>query len=546
MYPDLPADAVRRPPPPYCWAATRDASPGQQQQQPPPLDPARLRQAQALGATVGLSASAVAEAERTGHRIYVLDNSGSTSIGDGKLMDPSGAARGCTRWDEITAMALDHAEWAGAIGVPAEFGLLNPRGEHAAGSFQSVVVGSAPGGAATAAHGQQMAELRRLLGTAGPGGYTPLAARLSEIKQRLPALVAALPQNRKQVHLVLVTDGEPTDGKERMLAELREIMTTFPVNLVVRLCSDDPGTVQFWNGLDAEVEFELDVLDDLWSEAEEVRAAGNAFLCYSPAVHRFREAGTTAKLFDALDERLLYPHEADRLMRIMLSSPDGNGALAVPALPAAGNSPAPAQTNAYIGAVHAVAVAQPWTIDPIAHELRPVIDTVALRSLLAGCSHPGVGDIASEAMRCGSRAVSDCCQHARQQASGLYNRVRCIDSGMVALAPVPAFLLAWLFTLFLGFWGTVRLGCVLLAIHQARACCPVAQPLRGPSAASFLFTVFFFGFWGALRLWLLVGAAAGFGRLLGCYTSARPRCGVGSGGNGAGWHGAAACGRGSC
>merc|ERR1712146_705875 len=146
----------------------------------------------------------------------------------------------------------------------------------------------------------------------------------------------------------------------------------------------------------------------------------------------------------------------------------------------------------------------------------------------------------SQAMRRGSRAVSDCCRHARQQISGLYDRVRCIDRGVVVPAPVLAFFLAWGFTIFLGVWGTVRLGCVLLAIHQAHRCCPVAQRLRGPSAASFMFTVFFFGFWGALRVWLLVGAAAGFGRLLGCCTSARPRCGVGSVGNAPCWRGGAA------
>jgi hypothetical protein len=67
--------------------------------------------------------------------------------------------------------------------------------------------------------------------------------------------------------------------------------------------------VRFWNELDEEVEFALDVVDDLHAEAKEIRAAGNHWLTYSPCLHMVREGGTRLKLLDLLDERRFTPAE---------------------------------------------------------------------------------------------------------------------------------------------------------------------------------------------------------------------------------------------
>ena len=68
-----------------------------------------------------------------GLRIFLLDNSGSTGAGDGVYFytdQRSGRTQsaGCSRWEEISRMAIEQAEWNAAIGVPAEFCLLNSKG----------------------------------------------------------------------------------------------------------------------------------------------------------------------------------------------------------------------------------------------------------------------------------------------------------------------------------------------------------------------------------------------------------------------------------
>ena len=56
----------------------------------------------------------------------------STGAGDGSYFSKDRNGRvfsaGCTRWEEITRCAVEHAAWNAEIGVPCEFFLLNPPG----------------------------------------------------------------------------------------------------------------------------------------------------------------------------------------------------------------------------------------------------------------------------------------------------------------------------------------------------------------------------------------------------------------------------------
>jgi hypothetical protein len=178
------------------------------------------------GATQPLAEWIVAEESATELRIYILDNSGSTAIDDGKVSVPATSsaahsysentssaaaqapppvmfeARGCTRWEEIKQLALQQAEYNVAVGTPAEFHLLNPKVLASPVEGQDFVVVQ-PGGIGVDA-------LKQMLARARPGGGTPLAERLELIKQRLAR--RATTAWTGAVYLVIVTDGVPTPG----------------------------------------------------------------------------------------------------------------------------------------------------------------------------------------------------------------------------------------------------------------------------------------------------------------------------------------------
>ena len=148
-------------------------------------------------------------------------------------------------------------------------------------------------------------------------------------------LLLRLQLERKQVFLVLVTDGVPTpvmwssSGKEsdmmeasqRLIIVIKSILSKFPVALCVRLATDDEHIVRFWNELDEEEEFALDVLDDIAGEAKEIRRVGNDFLAYGPVLQTFREAGNTQRIYDVLDEKAVSTKQATHLVNCLTGIP---------------------------------------------------------------------------------------------------------------------------------------------------------------------------------------------------------------------------------
>jgi hypothetical protein len=89
-----------------------------------------------------------------------------------------------------------------------------------------------------------------------------------------------------------------------------------PVWLVVRLCTDDSTIADFWNDIDKVLELNMDVLDDMASEAKEIEAH-NSWLTYGEPLHRLREFGVTVKEFDLLDEAPLPFEQLRKVCQIM-------------------------------------------------------------------------------------------------------------------------------------------------------------------------------------------------------------------------------------
>ena len=106
-----------------------------------------------------------------------------------------------------------------------------------------------------------------------------------------------------------MTDGESSDGN---VAQAMAPLKNLPVHIVLRLCTDQDKVVNYWNGVDSELELRMDVLDDLVGEAQEVHEH-NKFFTYAEPIHRLREFGVTVKEFDLMDEALLNMEQVKRL-----------------------------------------------------------------------------------------------------------------------------------------------------------------------------------------------------------------------------------------
>jgi hypothetical protein len=205
----------------------------------------------------------------------------------------------CTRWQELTEALKFHASLAKAACAPTEFRLLN---------------GSAP---ITVGTPDTMEETRystlMALFDQSPSGGTPLCRHIREVIAQIRPMEAQLRANGQKACVIIATDGESSDGD---IATAMQPLRQMPVWVVVRLCTDDEKVVNYWNNIDAQLEMDMDVLDDLNGEAEEVNE-NNSWLTYGEPMHRLREFGVLIKEIDMMDSNKLSLDQIRRFCSIM-------------------------------------------------------------------------------------------------------------------------------------------------------------------------------------------------------------------------------------
>ncbi|CAE8719558.1 unnamed protein product [Polarella glacialis] len=302
----------------------------------------RVKALSDLGVPWGLARLIKEEDAQIALRIFLLDNSGSTAAGDGRILI-DGSMVSCTRWEETRHMAVRQARWNAHVGTPCEFVLLNPPSPRSSGSaLRNGVDYLRIDPVADEGLEQQCLSLEQMLEKTQPRGPTPLAQRINEIYRRIEGEKEQLAQAAQRVVLIIATDGLPTSPtgggsnrreKKEFVEALRRMAGTLLVHIVIRLTTGEDEVVEFYNQLDEELEFPLEVLDDIESEAREVRNKGNGWLAYSPLIHTIREQGTFVKLFDLLDERQLTAMEAMVLARLLLQEGEGVGDALLPRRP---------------------------------------------------------------------------------------------------------------------------------------------------------------------------------------------------------------------
>jgi hypothetical protein len=334
-----------------------------------------------LGVPFGLSQLIGEEDKSIGLRIFLLDNSGSTSSYDGKYLDPGSMKMvTCSRWQEIKMMALHQARYQILTGTPCEFVLLNPVSGR--GNLQEGIdiCSIKPSQGNTEG---QMATLDRMLGNVRPNGATPLAQSLRQIRQRMIFVHGHLARQGLRTVLVIATDGLPTSqgytptdaAKTEVVQELRQLSNELPVFLVIRLCTDEDSVVEYYNRIDEEEELPLEVIDDLESEAQEIKQQGNDWLIYSPMIHMIREGGTFMKLLDLLDERKLNALEVRLLAGHFLQLADQ------PSLPIS-------DMNTFNKKAAENVRQMPKVYDPLRHRAAPCVDLRKLRRAIR--THRGI------------------------------------------------------------------------------------------------------------------------------------------------------------
>ncbi|CAB9513558.1 expressed unknown protein [Seminavis robusta] len=252
-----------------------------------------------LGFTSGLCEALIRQKEETSHRFWILDNSGSMSIADGHRFVQSSRGEAqlspCTRWNELQEAAIYHSKLAGFLQLPTEFQFLN-----SPGFFQKSFV---------VRNENDALKAQQTIKRAEPIGATPLTPTVESIRNKVKGMMPQLLQDGTSVSLVIATDGLPTDsmgygGKAENAKFTKALgsLTSFPVTIVIRLCTDDESVVDFYGNLDNSLELNLDVLDDFAGEAQEVHTK-NKWLSYGLPLHRFREGAFRSRLADLLDER---------------------------------------------------------------------------------------------------------------------------------------------------------------------------------------------------------------------------------------------------
>ena len=235
---------------------------------------------------VGLQEAMIKSCLKMPVRFFICDDSGSMLTNDGhRIVGSKNKTKliTCTRWSEVCASLLFHAEFSEAARAPSEFRLLN--------NAEPVLVGKGDD------EGAGLELIKEILEDS-PGGQTPICAQVHEVVAKIQGMEDSLRALNQRAAVIICTDGISTDGN---VADALKPLEDLPVWVVVRLCTDDEELIDYWNNIDEDLELEMDVLDDIEGEAKEIRAV-NPWLHYGEPLHRLREFGAAIKEMDLIDE----------------------------------------------------------------------------------------------------------------------------------------------------------------------------------------------------------------------------------------------------
>jgi hypothetical protein len=289
-------------------------------------------------------------------RFMIIDDSGSMGASDGNRIIRSGdkvALQPCTRWKELVDVVKFHAGLAKASNAITEFRMLN--------NAAPIVVGNP---------NDQFSyqQLNQILDSSGPAGATPLCRHIREITAQIQAMEPQLRANGHKAAVIICTDGESSDGD---VAAALKPLHNLPVWVVLRLCTDESKVVSYWNNIDSQLELELEILDDLVSEAQEVYAH-NKWFAYGEPLHLLRQFGVSIKELDMLDEKPLTADQIRDVCAIMFGG-------------TVDEYPHPAvDAKGFVANVQRRNKLEPNVWNPVTKRMSPWIDPAAMKEIVGG------------------------------------------------------------------------------------------------------------------------------------------------------------------
>ena len=165
--------------------------------------------------------------------------------------------------------------------------------------------------------GVNLARLRSQL-LVEPSGLTPICKQIGDVIEAVKFMENEIISTGKIVILIIMTDGESTDGD---VAEMLKPMEGLPLQIIVRICTDESDVSEYWDDISAKLDIDVRVLDDLEATSSYVDEF-NKWITYGEPLHRIREFGIMVPAFDALDDRILTKSEIKTVAEILLN---GNG-----------------------------------------------------------------------------------------------------------------------------------------------------------------------------------------------------------------------------
>lgn len=258
-------------------------------------------------------------------RIWIVDNSGSMKTNDGNkicLGKGNGVSivAGCSRWTEMQQTVEYHARLAALIQAPTTFRMLNDPGHVDRPQQFGIAQNSVE------QIDQDLAVAINTITNTSAAGVTPLTRHIREIREQIVELAPQLRSTGSKVAIVVATDGLPSnesgDSNSQTRYDFEQALRSLeglPIWIVVRLCTDEKDVVDYWNEVDSNLEFNIEVLDDFVSEAKEIYGH-NRWLNYGLPLHRIREMGFHDSLLDLLDETKLSKEELRKFCKLLFGA----------------------------------------------------------------------------------------------------------------------------------------------------------------------------------------------------------------------------------